>query len=118
MRASRRMLNYGNTRPAGWFHREAISAATPRPVSFETHARALSKATGSPFPGFMSSARGLAGDPRVDVTSRRGNGAMARAQSARHEPSSKAVVYVALVGNLLVAVTKFVAAGFSGSSSM
>ena len=37
---------------------------------------------------------------------------------ARRSSSSKLVVYAALTGNLLVALTKFVAAGWTGSSAM
>ena len=43
---------------------------------------------------------------------------MARYRSREASASSKPVVYVALAGNVLVAITKFIAAALSGSSSM
>ncbi|MBV8193445.1 MAG: cation diffusion facilitator family transporter [Alphaproteobacteria bacterium] len=43
---------------------------------------------------------------------------MARSRSQGNAATSKRVVHVALAGNVLVAVTKFVAAGLSGSASM
>ncbi len=40
------------------------------------------------------------------------------ARSDTHTPATKLVVYAALVGNVAIAITKFVAAGITGSSAM
>ena len=39
-------------------------------------------------------------------------------QSATSHAGSKKVIYAAIIGNLLIAVTKFIAAFFTGSSAM